>query len=229
MPRQRQPTISPSRVPARRRAPLKLSAREARETAKKAQVLKRFGLYAPRIDISSKAKFTPRQEKDIARRFARAQSHAVRVPGKAKPQRLFKRSRRGYVLTDAFRTDKRKINAPNLGVIKTHKGSIVPRKAGRLRIENGTVVSRREFLGEDRTVKSGTLNPKQTIKFLNDVVEERFKIPEETLINVFIFDSSARGFVLDKALREYVAKYQLTLLNSAEKNLAPLTLEYIKI
>lgn len=233
VPRDQKPTPNaPTPQPARRkRAPLKLSPKVAHETAKKAQALKRMGLYNPTREIKIRTKFTPRQERDIFKRFAKIQAHGIFDSKSGQTIRPFKRTKRGYKLTDAFRTDKRKIKADGYDIIRTRKGSIVPKKLGSIKIlKDGTVVTKQKLLGKTRTVHSGTLTPKQTIKFVNDVLEGRFKFPKDSFIRMRLYDSFADDAGNINDLKKWVAKYQTVLIkNGAEKEREPLTLDYVKL
>lgn len=209
--------------------PRKLTAKQSHEIPKQAMALNRLGLYnrADKKKITSKTKFTPRQERYILDKFNFLQSHGQFINGIGTVRPLH-RTKRGYTLTPFFRTDKRKIVNPK--IIKTKKGSIVPRSLGSIKLHKDKSISTtQKIMGKKLTVRSGELTPAQSIKFLNSVLDGTYKFPKNTLIRMHLYDSFPDEALSLKDLKRWASKYGNVVESSASKGYSALTLDYIKL
>lgn len=191
--------------------------------------LHRLGLYNPadHKSLNAKTKFTPRQERYILDKFNFLQSHGQFINGIGTVRPLH-RTKRGYTLTPFFRTDPRKINSPK--IIKTSKGSIVPRSLGSIKLhKDNSITTSQRVMGKRVPVRSGELSSSQTIKFINDVLSGKFNFPENTLMRMNIYNGFPDEALSLKDLQRWAAKYEPTIVGGAEKGYTPITLDYIKL
>lgn len=199
----------------------------------KLRTLEKYGIFKPRKKLTRK-NITRKQVNEISKRFDDIQKHGTMVRGRV--QRPFKRTMKGWTLTDRFKFAIGKPVRSSPGIVKTRTGAIVETEAAKAKVkDDGTIVTREKRFGKMRTVYSGSLSRKQTLLFLTQVENGTFKWPKGMALYLTMFGNRIKSteLVTLRGLRNYLIggylkKIQDHYARHPHEDVSPLTLEFYK-
>lgn len=228
-------SVSPTRA-KKIKAAIRLNKKD--EAFLRARALQRAGIYTPKKPIDTH--WTSGQASHVNKLFDRVQNEAGYFD-KGKTLRPFQRTLRGYKLTDNFKATKKKAPKEMVGIVRTKKGSIIPRnRASSFNVQkDGTITYMEKRYGKMRKIYTGQLNAQQTLAFMQQVENGTFQIPKGKRMRVIIFGSEIKASENDlmgkagmAALKKRLLGYKQDgfdkLLAAIEKNpnLSPIKLEF---
>lgn len=191
-----------------------------RDAARRAQFLRRIGIYKPTKSVSFK-NITKSQIKRTNKLFDELQKHAIYKHGKV--IRPAYQNPQGYHLRQEFHATRQKLKRDSATAFRTRLGSIIisnSKKKPRVRKDGSIETFERQTNGKLRKVTSGLLNGQQVIDFFNAVDSNIYKLPKGKKLTMYLFGNALSKVEVfsNKGLKSAISLYSPTLTNWIDKH-----------